>query len=200
MKNIKLKEEETIILDADAGYNCGKNLAYLETKPEIDPYISMHRRRKIEDDYSKDKFKYNEQNDEYTCPQGKILEHLRDINHKGQKGSLYGGTLEKCIYCSARNQCVTGADIKRGYRTIADDAYAVFRNAMKAKMQLPESKEIYRKRSGEVEPRFGNLKTKGMRYVRLRRLKGVKTEFFFATLASNLARIIKLQSQKAQMA
>ena len=38
-------------------------------------------------------------------------------------------------------------------------------------MQLPESKEIYRKRSGVVEARFGNLKTKGMRFVRLRRLK-----------------------------
>jgi transposase len=85
LKNIKLKEEETIKLDADAGYNRGKNLAYLERKPEIDPYISMHRRRKVEDGYSKDKFKYNENKDEYTCPKGKILEHLRDINIRDKR-------------------------------------------------------------------------------------------------------------------
>jgi hypothetical protein len=82
-----------------------------------------------------------------------------DITLKNQKGSLYGATIEKCIYCSARNQCVTGEDVRRGYRTIEDDAYAVFRNAMRKKMQLEESKKIYRKRSGEVGPRFGNFKT-----------------------------------------
>jgi transposase len=195
LKNIPLGENETINLGADAGYNKGKNLAYLETIPEIDPYISMHRRRKIENKYSKDKFEYSEQNDEYVCPKGKILEHLRDITKKDQKGSLYGATIEKCIYCPAKNQCVTGEDVRRGYRTIEDDAYAIFRNAMRAKMQLEESKQIYRKRSGEVEPRFGTLKTKGMRYLRLRWLDGAKTEFLFASLASNLGRIIKLRSQ-----
>lgn len=199
LKNIPLENDQTILLCADAGYNKGKNLAALETKPEIDAFISMHRRNKKENAYSKDKFGYNEENDEYTCPKGKILEHRRDITLKDQKGSLYGATIEKCIYCPAKNQCVTGDDVRRGYRTIEDDAYAIFRNAMRSKMQREESKQIYRKRSGEVEPRFGNLKTRGMRFIRLRRLTGAKTEFIFASIASNLARIIRLQRQSLQM-
>jgi len=202
LENVPLDDDKTLLFCADAGYNKGKNLASIEAKPEIDAYISMHRRNKKEkeNEYSKNKFGYNEENDEYTCPKGKILEYLRDITLKDQKGSLYGATIEKCIFCPAKNQCVTGEDLRRGYRTIEDDAYAVFRNAMRAKMQLEESKQIYRKRSGEVEPRFGNFKTRGMRYLRLRRLTGAKTEFFFASIASNLARIIRLQRQSLKMA
>jgi hypothetical protein len=200
LENVPLDDDNTLLFCSDAGYNKGKNLASIETIPEIDAYISMHRRNKKENEYSKDKFCNNEENDEYTCPKGKILEYLRDITLKDQKGSLYGATIEKCIFCPEKNQCVTGEDLRRGYRTIEDDAYAVFRNAMRAKMQLEESKQIYRKRSGEVEPRFGNFKTRGMRYLRLRRLTGAKTEFFFSSIAANLARIIRLQGQSLQMA
>jgi hypothetical protein len=195
---IKPDENDTIQFLADAGYNRGANLAWLETKPEIDPYISMYR-RKDENEFSKEAFKYDEARDEYTCPEGKILEHSREVTRGDGKTSIYGATLQKCVFCKNREKCLSGDDVSRGYRTISDDAFAPLRHAMRDKMKVEESKLLYRKRSGAIESIFGYLKMKGLRHFRMRGLEGVRAEFLLAALALNLKRISRAQKKESMI-
>ncbi|MDZ7343889.1 MAG: transposase, partial [candidate division KSB1 bacterium] len=78
---------------------------------------------------------------------------------------------EDCVYCPVRNACLTNrADLRRGYRTIEDDAYAPLRHAMRTKIKSPEGRALYRRRGSEIEPRFGWLKRITLPQFRLRGL------------------------------
>jgi transposase len=185
-------EQPVIRFTADAGYNAGRNLAYLDSRPEVDPYISMHQRDDKKSAYHRKHFKYDETPDEYQCPQGKILESLVDKNHHGAKVTIYAAKLTDCIHCPVRAQCVTNKDdIRRGYRTIEDDAFAVHRHAMRTKMQIESNKAIYRQRAGEIEPRFGWKKRITLPQLRMRGKSGAKTEASLSSIAYNLRQLLK---------
>ena len=70
---------------------------------------------------------------------------------------------------------------------------------MKAKMKEPESKEIYKKRSSDVEPVFGQI-TYNRNYQRfhLRDLEAVRGEFMIVALAHNLGKILRHQQKNGQ--
>ncbi len=74
----------------DNGYFLGENLRYLEEKG-LDGYIPNSRQaqemkgKKLDDNpYSKDKFKYDEVKDEYTCPNNKILTKKGEYTYNGK--------------------------------------------------------------------------------------------------------------------
>ena len=79
-------ENQSIHLAADAGYNQGKNLAYLDKEKNIDAFISMKNRKEEQDlesnPYHKDYFKYDE--DHYICPERKTLEFHKDTVTDGK--------------------------------------------------------------------------------------------------------------------
>ena len=104
---------------------------------------------------------------------------------------IYGE--KKCIHCTHKEDCVTTKeDTKRGYRTIDDDGYLIYRKEMRIKMELESSKKIYAKRSGCVEPVFGQIKNnRGMKRFRLKGLEKVKAEFLYMAIAHNLGKIMK---------
>ena len=106
---------------------------------------------------------------------------------------MFGCQLNKCIYCSHKDSCVTTKeDIKRGYRTIDDDGYILYRKEMREKMELENSKEIYSKRSGCVEPVFGQIKNnRNLKRFKLKGLDKVKAEFLYMAIAHNLGKIMK---------
>lgn len=199
LKTIQPNDSESIMLLADAGYNRGENLAWLETKPQVDPYVSMYR-RKDENEFSKDVFRYDEENDEYTCPAGKVLETLREITKNNMKYTVYGSSIENCVFCKSRESCLSGDDIRKGYRTIVNDSYAPLRHAMKEKLSSEIGRKLYKKRGGAIEPLFGYFKMKGLRYFRMRGLLNVRAEFLLAALALNLKRIAKLQRKQGNLA
>ena len=116
-----------------------------------------------------------------------MKEHLKD----GKKYTLYGCKLNKCIYCPYKDECVTTKeDTKRGYRTIDDDGYLIYRKEMRIKMELESSKKIYAKRSGCVEPVFGQIKNNlGFNRFLHRGIRKVKGEFALLCSAVNLKRL-----------
>ena len=194
-------ENQSIHLAADAGYNQGKNLAYLDKEKNIDAFISMKNRKEEQDlesnPYHKDHFKYDEDEDHYICPEGKTLEFHKDKVTDGKKSAHYYADLTDCVLCSKNANCIkTKSDRKKGCRTIVDDGFNLYRKEMKAKMQEPESKEIYKKRSSEVEPVFGQITyNRNYRRFRLRGLNSVKGEFMLVALAHNLGKIMKHQQK-----
>jgi hypothetical protein len=186
--------ENTLQLAADAGYNRGKNLAYIDKEKNIDAYVSMFDRSKNNNEtLHKEDFMYDEDDDCWLCKNDKQLDFIKEQIKDGKKYTLYGCSLEDCIFCKDSDNCIqTKEDTKRGYRTIDDDGFVVYRKDMIDKMKNKEAKKIYRKRSGEVESVFGQIKY-NRRFTRFRQqgIDKVKAEFFTMALAHNLGKIMK---------
>jgi transposase len=202
--NINL-EGANIKFACDAGYNRGKNLSYIDREDNIDAYISMFDRSEKEDpeknEFHKENFEFDEDDDSWTCPAGERLRFMKEFIRDGKKYTQYGCKLKKCVFCTDRDKCLTvKEDIRRGYRTIEDDGYVVYRKEMKEKMSQNFAKAIYSQRAGSVEPVFGQIKNnRGFNRFRLKRLSKVRTEFLIMAIAHNLGKIMRyLNGNKAQ--
>ena len=203
-KNIGI--EEKIILTADAGYNKGSNLAYIDNEELIDPFISMYDRSEKNNpernEFHKENFTFDEEDESWTCPSGERLGFIKEFNRDDKKYTRYGCDLKKCVFCKLNKSCIkTKADIKRGYRTIEDDGYVIYRKEMRAKLQKEESKKIYSQRAGIVEPVFGQIKNnRDFTRFKLQGLRKVKGEFTIMAVAHNLGKLMKQLRREAQMA
>ncbi len=204
--NLELnKKDEKILFDADAGYNKGENLKYLDNEDKIDSYISMYNRSEknnpAKNKFHKENFSYDEDDDSFTCPHGEKIDFVKEFISDNKKCTLYGCQLRKCIDCIDKKNCITTkADIRRGYRTIEDDSFIVYRKEMREKMQKEDSKNIYAKRAAIVEPVFGQIKSNRMsRRFRLNSLLKVKGEFAFMAIAHNLGKIMKYKLKNSNI-
>jgi len=200
-ENIKLGDKN-IIFTADAGYNMGKNLKYISQDNSIDAYISMFDRSEKnnpdKNKFHKENFEYDKINDSWKCSNEKELKRIHKTMSKNKEKKIYGCDLKECIFCNKRNFCIkTKADIKRGYRTIEDDGYLIDRKEMRTKMQQEKSKKIYSKRSGSVEPVFGQIKNnRNFTRFRLKSRKKVQTEFTIMAIAHNIGKIINYSKEE----
>ena len=87
-----------------------------------------------ENPHHKDHFEYDEDEDTYTCPEKKTLEFQKDAIVNGNKVSYYACQLKDCVTCSKNRECIsTNHDRKKGYRTIVDDGFNLYRREMKAR-------------------------------------------------------------------
>ena len=194
-ENIEIEDEITFA--SDAGYNKGKNLGYIDKENNIDPYISMFDRSGKNDlkenKFHKENFIFDEEDECWICLAGEKLEFMKEYLKDGKKYTMYRCELNKCIYCPHKDDCITTKeDSKRGYRTIDDDSYTIYRKEMREKMELDSSKEIYAKRSGSIEPVFGQIKNnRDFRRFKLKGLAKVKAEFLYMAIAHNLGKIMK---------
>ena len=142
----------------DNGYFSGPNLRYLEKK-ELDGYIPDSKQaqeqkgKKVKDSpYSKDKFTYDEEKDQFICPNGEVLTRKGEYEYNGKPLYTYYGA--NCNECPFRAECA--GEGRR--RVITSDDYEAERRRMAAKMQSEEGKEEYKKRKETVEWPFGNIK------------------------------------------
>ena len=142
----------------DNGYFSGANLRYLEQKG-LDGYIPDSKQaqeqkgKKVKDSpYSKDKFKYDEEEDQFICPNGEILIRKGEYEYNGKPLYTYYGA--NCGECPFRADCAGEGRI----RVITSDDYEAERRRMAAKMRSKEGKEEYRMRKETVEWPFGNIK------------------------------------------
>ncbi|MDY6933043.1 MAG: transposase [Spirochaetota bacterium] len=154
----------------------------------IDAYISMFNRSEKTDlgknKFHKENFEFDEDNDIWVCPARESLEFMREFIRDGKKYTQYGCKLKKYVFCHEREVCIiTKEDIRRGYRTIEDDGYVVYRQEMRKKMSGDNAKAIYSKRAGSIEPVFGQIKNnRNFTRFRLKGLLKVKLEFLIMTI------------------
>ena len=142
----------------DNGYFSGPNLRFLERKG-LDGYIPDSKQaqeqkgKRVEDSpYSKDKFTYDEEKDQFICPHGEILPRKGEYEYNGKPLYTYYGA--NCTECPFRAEC--SGEGRR--RVITSDDYEAERRRMAAKMRSEEGKEEYKKRKETVEWPFGNIK------------------------------------------
>jgi hypothetical protein len=158
------------------------------------------RRQGVSPEFFSDRFVFDAQQNQYTCPAGKILVFKRSQKRVGATEKRYQARASDCASCPFRTQCCPGKQ-PRGrlvFRTEEHTQVAAFR----AKMQRDEYRQIYRQRSPVAEFSHACLKEKrGLRKFLRRGLKKGRSELAWACLSCNVAiwvrRVWKVSCQPA---
>lgn len=180
-------------MSMDNGYLSGANLEALD-KAQVDAYVATGREdkkdlRPLEDcsrEIKKSDFEYDEERNCFTCPGG----HTLGLKSEGKDGKrVYQAERQACENCAYKARCCKSE--KGEARTINTDDKEPQRQRMNTKMELEDSKEVYKKRKHIVEPVFGQIKNSGFRGFLLRGFKKAGGEFSLACAAHNFKKIAK---------
>jgi transposase len=135
--------------------------------------------------FGKQRFKYEEQEDQYRCPQGQVL-RLRTHDYTNRV-KIYRADGGICNDCPVKSKCTTsetGRDIKRNF----DEEYV---ERVRAYQSTAAEGKAIAKRKVWVEPLFGEGKDwHGMERFRLRMLEKVNIEGLLIAAGQNLKRLL----------
>jgi len=185
-------------ISADAGYSSHANLEYVKERG-TDAYIPDKRyQHQIKRGnptgicpYDKSRFTYIPEEDVYLCPAGaKAYPPGYAKNLKDPFPLIY--TVKGMWRCTGCEHSRKGCTKRFGSnRTIQISGKEHLIDAMRAKLQTPEGKAVYRKRKQIVETAFGYLKhNMNLRSFTLRGLEKVRLEFRMWCMGYNLKKII----------
>ncbi len=208
MKKIGQAEDyfEDKIFTADTNYHNQSTLEKCQEE-KLDAYIpdrkfrTRDRRFATQDRYQPKKgkkfilqdFKYNEAQDCYICPNGKILKlkvkrHIRDRNIYRQ----YMADAKDCKGCSLKSRCFYRKNTKRRSLDVpigADESN--FSKAMLEKVDSDRGRKIYPQRMAIVEPVFANIRAqKRMDRFTLRGKIKVNIQWMLYCMVHNIEKIM----------
>lgn len=175
---------------ADAGYS---NVGIIQNTTDrgIDVIVPSQRQalhHPEDHPFSKDKFRYDSQNNRYICPAGQVLRY----SHYSRKKEHYIYRIENaslCLGCSHYGVCT---DAQRG-RTIIRIRNEELREKLEARYASKEGQAIYRNRKAKVELPFGHVKRNlNAGAFLVRGLEKVRAEFSILASCFNIARMITL--------
>jgi len=174
-------------LAADTAYGTANNLAWLVKEKGIEPHIPVFDKSRRDDGtLSRSDFTWHEDQDIYTCPQGKVL-HTTGAVHDGRT-RLYRSKKTDCDVCPLKMTCCPKAPHRKVPRDINEDA----RDVARALYDTPAYDQS-RKNRKKVEMLFAHLKRiLKMGRLRLRGPCGARDEFLLAATAQNLRKLAKL--------
>ena len=165
---------------ADTGYGAGgdlqaaaqKDIPVLVPPGKDNPYASQH-------------FHYDAQARTVTCPEGRLLDYEGHTTKGGQRVERHR---YHCRDCPVRAQC-TG-DPKGRQIEVWPHREAV--QAMRRRLQDPDSHSLWEQRARIIELRFGQIKQHdGFRRWTVWGLEGVKTQWTMVCAALNLRRLYR---------
>ncbi len=192
-------------LTADSGYHSKSNIekcedekldAYIPDKQlsTRDPRYDEWRRqgRMTRTHYALEDFLYNEEEDRYVCPNGKILT-LTEKCHRstGNLYRLYRAKEEDCRDCRVKEKCIYGSG--RGPKNlmvpIGPDGINLSQ-IMVEKIESEKGRKIYSHRIAIVEQVFGNIRTnKRMNRFTLRGKIKVNIQWLLYCMVHNIEKI-----------
>ena len=169
---------------ADGGYHSGPNLQACEDG-EHDVLMPEAQRQAMKKPYHKDKFDYDAEQDEYTCPHGHTLVHKGEKRRTNRpEVQVYRCSGKVCQECPAFGECTK--DRRQG-RALEVGPHERLLRTHRELMAQEESKELYKRRQETVEPVFGIMKERqDARRFLLRGLQKVKAEWSLLCTAFNL--------------
>jgi len=163
---------EDKILTADSSYHSIPNLNKC-TEEKIDAYIPDNRFRNRDKRFASRvdyrprskkftfaDYKYDRENDQFICPNGKRLKkHIKPKLQKGKILRVYVSNQSDCGCCQLRAKCVRVKDAKRRYLSYyADATGANISYTMIKKIDSEKGRKIYPRRIAIVEPVFANIR------------------------------------------
>ncbi len=185
----------SIKLLADAGYCSGGNLARLEERYKgfVDPYIPQSNSEDKEpgggfdrsSPFHRLKFIYNEEDNSFICPAGKVLHWVGCGQRNGVGYALYRN-FGDCRVCQYFGECTKNV---RG-RSILVSEHRPLIEGMRAKLSSSEGRVVYGRRKATVEPVIGQMSYNlGFKGFLLRGLEKVRGEYALMCIAHNLLKI-----------
>jgi hypothetical protein len=192
------------ILTADSSYHSVTNLTKCNEE-KLDAYIPDNKFRNRDKRFAtrvgyrpKSKkftftdFHYNDDKDEYICPNGKRLKPLvKAGRHKGKLLRVYISSEKDCKRCQLRAKCLRYKDAKRRHLTYYADALGKnISQAMVKKIETQKGRKIYPQRIAIVEPVFANIRVhKGMDKFSLRGKIKVNIQWLLYCMVHNIEKI-----------
>ena len=178
---------------ADTGYSSGENYAFLETMG-LKSFIPPHGTYKG----GPDGFVYNEREDHYLCPQGKIIPFTKVFVEKksNTKKKEYRASKRVCIDCPLRSQCLgKSAQEKKFNITYYRAEYE--RNI--ARVNSKQGRYMKAKRQSTVEPVFGTLtQFMGLRKINTIGIQQANKVMHLSAIAYNLKKYLKFINKKVK--
>lgn len=188
-------------LVGDTAYGAAAILGWMVDEKAIEPHVPVWDRRQRQDDtLSSTEFQWDEQADEYRCPQGQPLRSEWRIFKKPRSHItrddtiLYHATKSDCVACPIKARCCPNTPVRKIARSVHESA----RDVARAIAKTDEYKQS-RKDRKKVEMLFAHLKRiLKLDRLRLRGLSGAKDEFLMAATVQNLRRMAKWLAPIAQ--
>lgn len=186
-----LKPERLI---GDMAYGSAELLGWMVNEKAIQPHVPVWDRTQRDDDtFSSSDFQWDEQADEYRCPQGKVLRKQRRTfknlrTHITKAGTIiYRASQSDCANCPMKAHCCPNTPMRKIARSVHESARDVARAMAKT-----DAYKQSRKDRKKVEMLFAHLKRiMKLDRLRLRGLTGAHDEFLLAAAAQNLRRMAK---------
>ena len=184
---------ETLAVVADKGYYSAtkiKDCVDDKIYPIIPP-IDTQQKQKKAGRYTKDEFVYNEEQDEYTCPNDKTLKKSATKSlSKGKVGFIYSTSATDCKACPVRSECLAK---QTPHRRIWRWEHEAFLQAYGEVMQTESAKVISKRRGSIVEHPFGTIKRSlGWDHYLLRGKEKVSGENALIMFCYNFKRVLNL--------
>ena len=204
----KDKPLENALVEGDTGYFSEDNLQEAAKRgieviipdPQFrqrDPYFSEKKSEKVKKKkkFTMEDFSYDEENDCYVCPAGKILMYKCDVILRNNSGKQYRAQSGDCVNCPLIDDCIK----KRGGKKPARALYKVDRKyennlseEMRGKIDDPVYRELYSRRMQIIEPVFSNITyCKGMNRFTLRTKPKVNTQWQLYCIVHNMGKCMK---------
>jgi transposase len=194
-------------LIGDTNYGTAELLGWMVDEKQIEPHVSVWDKTQRNDDtLSSSAFQWDEQADEYRCPQGHVLrrqwrpfKRLRTHVTKADT-IIYRSRQADCATCPMKTRCCPNTPTRKIARSIHESARDVARDIAKT-----SAYQQSRKDRKKVEMLFAHLKRiLKLDRLRLRGPRGAHDEFLLAATAQNLRRMAKWlcpeQPETAKMA
>jgi transposase len=180
------KENVTDIL-ADRGYASYDNYEYLENKGKncfIPDQQLNTESDKEQNPYHRNHFKYVAENNQFICPENKIVKYSHQSRQKKTKQEVSVYQCYDCPACDKQNLCTKGM-----YRQINIERREHLRTKIRERLKSVEGKIKYVLRM-RIESIFGNLKHNlNYKHLYLKGIKKTTAEWQLICIGHNLKKI-----------
>ena len=181
-------------LIGDTAYGAAPLLNWIVEEKKIEPHIPVWEKyQRTDGSISNDAFRWDEERDEYRCPQDHPLRRewrafTKPRTHITKADSvIYRSRQADCKTCPLKSQCCPSTPIRKIARSIYEAARNVARDIAKS-----DGYSQSRKDRKKVEMLFAHLKRiLHLTRLRLRGMNGARDEFLLAAIAQNLRRLAK---------
>jgi hypothetical protein len=181
-------------LIGDTAYGTASLLNWMVEEKKIEPHVPVWEKyQRTDGSISSSAFRWDEERDEYRCPQDHPLRRewrafTKPRTHITKADSvIYRARQADCKTCPLKSQCCPSTPIRKIVRSIYEAARNVARDIAKT-----DSYSQSRKDRKKVEMLFAHLKRiLHLTRLRLRGMNGARDEFLLAAIAQNLRRLAK---------
>ena len=190
-KRFALKPKRLV---GDTAYGTGAMLGWMVKEKDIEPHVPVWERWARNDGtLPNSEFEWDEQANEYRCPQGQALRsdrrQFKDPRSHITKANtiIYRSSQPDCAQCPMKQQCCPNTPMRKIARSVHEESRDVARSIG----DTPAYRRSRRQRK-KVEMLFAHLKRiLKLDRLRLRGLSGAHDEFLLAATAQNLRRMAK---------